>query len=122
MDTEEVPSRLGELCQFLRFYVECARRVGLLQRNIDAADPCIVHPNVRHNISTFVSDCDVHGLANFLGFLLRRANDTAGIFQFHCGHDFSLCFSESLSHLLQLELYQRPACTPPSTWSTSPVT
>jgi hypothetical protein len=46
--------------------------------------------NVRYDVSTFVSHCDVHGLATFRGFLLCRPDYAAGIFQFHCGYRFSL--------------------------------
>jgi hypothetical protein len=35
---------------------------------------------VRYDVSAFVSHCDVHGLANFPGFLLRRADYATGIF------------------------------------------
>src|ERR1700692_419456 len=80
MNTEELTSRLSMLCQFLRFNFKCARRVSLLQSDINAANPAVVHTNVRHNVSAFVSNCDVHGLANFTGFFLRRADNTAGIF------------------------------------------
>src|ERR1700730_5200020 len=89
MNAEELAPRLRMLCQFLRFDVKCARRVSLLHGDINAAKPCVVHTNVRYDISAFVSLCDVHGLANFSGFLLRRADYAAGIFQFHCGHGFS---------------------------------
>jgi hypothetical protein len=68
------------LCQFLRFNIKCARRIGFLHRNINADDPCVVHTNVRYDISSFVSHCDVHGLPNFPGFLFRRADYAAGIF------------------------------------------
>jgi len=80
MNAEELASRLRMLRQFLRFDIECARRVSLLHRDIDAADPCVVHTNVRYDVSAFVSHCDVHGLANFRGFLLRRADYAAGVF------------------------------------------
>src|SRR6185295_4994676 len=89
MDAEELASRLRMLCQFLRFNVKCARRESLLQRDINAANPSVVHTYVRDEVSAFVSHCDVHGLANFTGFLLRRADYAAGIFQFHCGHGLS---------------------------------
>src|SRR6202163_3495220 len=89
MDTEELTSRLRMLCQFPRFNFKCARRVSLLQSDINTANPCVVHTNVRYDVSTFVSHCDVHGLADFRGFLLCRADYAAGIFQFHCGHGFS---------------------------------
>src|SRR5437016_659507 len=60
MNAEELAPRLRMLCQFLRFNVKCARRVSLLHRDINAANPCAVHTNVRYDVSTFVSHCDVH--------------------------------------------------------------
>jgi len=68
------------LCQVFRFDIECARRVSLLQSDINAANPAVVHANVGYDVSAFVSHRDVHGLANFTGFLLRRADDATGIF------------------------------------------
>src|SRR5260370_25737109 len=89
MNAEELAARLRMLGQFFRFNVECARRVSLLHGNINADNPCVVHTNVRYDVSAFVIHCDVHGLGNFPGFLLRRADYAEGIFQFHCGHGFS---------------------------------
>src|SRR6266446_9641474 len=34
------------LCQIYGFTIECARRVGLLHRNVAAANPGVIHPNV----------------------------------------------------------------------------
>src|ERR1700674_5351640 len=102
MNAEELTSRLRMLCQFLRFNVKCARRVSLLQSDINAANPCVVHTNVRYDVSAFVSHCDVHGLANFTGLLLRRADYAAGIFQFHCGHGFSLFMSYAPAQIVEL--------------------
>src|SRR3984893_5793228 len=102
MNAEELASRLRMLCQFLRFNVKCARRVSLLHRDINAANPCVVHTNVRYDISAFVSHCDVHGLANVSGFLLRRADYAAGIFQFHSGHGFSLFMCYATAQIVEL--------------------
>src|SRR6266851_4098545 len=41
MNAEELAPRLRMLCQFLRFNVKCARRVSLLHRDINAANPCV---------------------------------------------------------------------------------
>jgi len=67
------------LCQFFRFDVECARRVSLLQSDINAADPAVVHANVGYDVSAFIGYCDIHGLANFTAFfsaalITRRAS------------------------------------------------
>src|SRR6266404_4110542 len=79
MNAEELASRLRMLCQFLRFNVKCARRVSLLHRDINAANPCVVHTNVRYDISAFVSHCDVHGWPISVAFfsaalIMRRAS------------------------------------------------
>src|SRR5258705_10550723 len=83
MDAEELASRLGMLCQLLRFDLESPRRVGLLHGDIDAANPGIVHANVRYDVSAIVGHRDIHGLAKFLRLLLRRAVDSAGILHFY---------------------------------------
>src|ERR1700674_4099 len=102
MNAEELATRLRMLCQFFRFNVECAGGVTLLHGNINAANPCVVHTNVRDDVSAFVSHCDVHGLANFPSFLLRRADYAAGIFQFHCGHGFSLFMRYATAQIVEL--------------------
>jgi hypothetical protein len=79
MNAEELVARLRKLCQVFRLDVERARRVRFLHRDTDAANPCVVHTNVRYDVSTFVSHRDIHGLANLPGFILRRA-DASGIF------------------------------------------
>src|SRR5882724_9374776 len=79
MNAEELAARLRMLCQFLRLNVKCPRRVSLLHRDINTANPGVIHTNVRYDVSAFVSHCDVHGLADFRGFLLRRADYAAGI-------------------------------------------
>src|SRR5260370_19525731 len=86
MNAEELAARLRMLRQLLRFDIKCTRRVSLLHPDIDAAAPCVVHTNVRYDVSTFVSHCDVHGLSNFRGFLLCRAYYAPGVFQFNFGH------------------------------------
>src|SRR5258705_13261822 len=50
IETKELAARLRMLCQFFRFNVECARRVSLLHGNINAANPCVVHTNVRNDV------------------------------------------------------------------------
>jgi len=43
MNAEELASRLRMLCQFISFQCQCARRVSLLHRDINAANPRVVH-------------------------------------------------------------------------------
>jgi len=66
MDAEELPAGLRMRGQVFGD-VEGPRRVRLLDRNIDAPDPRIVHADVRDEIAAGVSDRDVHGLADFRG-------------------------------------------------------
>src|SRR5258708_1586849 len=77
MNAEELASRLRMLCQFLRFNVKCARRVSLLHRDINAANPCVVHTNVRYDVSAFVSHCDVHGLPLFMCYATAQIVELA---------------------------------------------
>src|SRR5437870_13661054 len=64
------------LGQFFRFDVECARRVSLLQSDINAADPAVVHANVGYDVSAFIGYCDIQGwpisLAFFSAALITR--------------------------------------------------
>jgi hypothetical protein len=53
---------------------------------ISAANPCAVHANVGHDVAAFVGHGDIHGLADFLGFLFTRGDDPARVFQFYGGH------------------------------------
>src|SRR5262249_61828541 len=71
------------LRQFFRFNVERTRCVGFLHRNINAADPGVVHADVGYDVSTLVSNGNVHRLANFLGFLLRCGDHASSIFKCH---------------------------------------
>src|SRR5215469_4487005 len=110
MNAEELTSRLRMLCQVLRFNIKCPRRVSLLHRDIDAANPRVVHTNVRYDVSAFVSHCDVHGrpisLAFFSAALITRrasSNFTAdmsppslGAWRFFPSHlTRILCFTSS---------------------------
>src|SRR5213080_610404 len=73
MNAEELASRLRMLCQICGFDIECARRVSLLHRDINAANPGVVHTNVGDYVSAFVSHRDVHWLPNFPGFFFSAA-------------------------------------------------
>src|SRR6266481_715710 len=96
MNAEELASRLRMLCQFLRFNVKCARRVSLLHGDINAANPCVVHTHVRYDFSAFVNHRDVHGLANFPGFLLRRADYAAASSNFTAVMASPYCYGLSI--------------------------
>src|SRR6476660_6151627 len=62
------------LCQIYGFDIECARRVSLLHRDIDADDPGVIHANVGDYVSALVSHRDIHWLANFPGEEDRACN------------------------------------------------
>ena len=53
--------------------------VGLLDRDVDAADPRVVHADVRDEIATGVGDGDVHGLADLGGLLLSGGDHSLGV-------------------------------------------
>jgi hypothetical protein len=61
--------------------VECARGVGFLLGNIDTADPCSVHADVRHQVAAFVGHRNVHGLSDFRSLLFRRGDYASCICQ-----------------------------------------
>src|SRR5258705_3075250 len=67
------------LCQICGFDIECARRVSLLQRDINAANPGVIHTNVGDYVSAFVGNRDIHWLPISLAFfsaalITRRAS------------------------------------------------
>src|SRR5450755_4432869 len=86
VNAEELSAGLRMYSEVFGRDVEGARRVGLLLRNIDAADPSPVHAHMGHDVAALVSHCDVHGLSNFLRLLLGGRNHATRIFQFHCRH------------------------------------
>ena len=49
--------------------------VGLLDRDVDAAEPGPVHADVGDEVAAGVGDRDVHGLSDLRGLLLRRGDD-----------------------------------------------
>src|SRR5690349_12968817 len=89
MNAEELASRLRMLCQIHGLNIKCSRRVSLLHRDVNAANPGVIHTNVGYYVSTLVSHRDIHWLANFQGFLLCGADHAPGIFQLYCGHKTS---------------------------------
>ena len=46
---------------------------GLLDRDVDAAEPRVVHAHVGDEVAAGVGDGDVHGLTDLGGLLLRAA-------------------------------------------------
>jgi hypothetical protein len=49
-----------------------ACRECLFDRDIDAADPCLIHAHMGDEIAAAIRDRDIHGLTQFLSFPLRR--------------------------------------------------
>ena len=85
MDAEELTAGLGIFREILGADVEGACRECLLDRNIDTADPCLIHAHMGDEVAAAIRDRDIHGLSQFLRLPLRRGNDPACIFQ--CDHN-----------------------------------
>src|SRR5579859_313390 len=64
--------------------VEGSRGVGLLDRNVDAADPCAIHAGVGDEVTACVGYGDVHGLANLCGLYFSGLDNALCVFQ--CDH------------------------------------
>src|ERR1019366_805457 len=86
MDAEKLSARLRVRRQVFGRDVEGARGVGLLLRNIDAADPGAVHADVGHEVAALIGHRDVHGLPHFSSLLLGRRKHAAPVSQFPCRH------------------------------------
>ena len=97
MDAKKLSASLAVGGEVFRADIERPRRVGLLDGDIDASQPRAVHANMGDQVATRIGDSDVHGLADFLGFLFCRCNNSARIFQMN--HLFSPCASSSLRTL-----------------------
>src|SRR5262249_10516804 len=87
---EEIAAGLSIFREVSRFDFKGARGVSLVDRDLNAADPGIIHAHVGHHVSPTISHGDIHGLTNFPGLLLRRVNHAARVFQRHCRHNVLL--------------------------------
>src|SRR5262245_27206129 len=83
MNSEELAARLAVRRQIFRRDIESARGPCFLDRNIDAADPGSVHPNVSHQISTGIGHRDIHRLADLSGLLFRCGDNSTRIIKSH---------------------------------------
>src|SRR5690606_26493166 len=92
LDAEELLGRLRVVAQILRRDVEGLRGPGLVDRDVDAADPSAVLADVRDEVAAGVDDGDVHGLADLGGLLLGGGDDATCVFEVDGGHDFSLMY------------------------------
>jgi hypothetical protein len=68
VDPKELPAGLTIFGELRGFYIEGARRERLVDRNIEAADPGAVHPDMAHQIPAGIDDGDVHRLTDFVRF------------------------------------------------------
>jgi len=71
--------RLAVLGEVLGRDVKRPRGVRLLDRDVDRADPRVVHADVGDEVAAGVGDGDVHGLTDGSGFLLSGGDDAAGV-------------------------------------------
>jgi hypothetical protein len=89
MNAEELVSGLAVLGQIFGRDIERARGPRLVDRDIDAPDPRLIHANVRDKIAAGIDYGDVHGLADFFGLFLGGRNDSACVLKGN--HRFSIC-------------------------------
>src|SRR5262245_51341637 len=75
MDAEKLLPRLAVLRKILCRDIEGPCSPGFIDRDVDAADPGVIHPDVGHEVATAVHDGDVHGLADFDRLLLGGGNN-----------------------------------------------
>src|SRR6185437_9974697 len=81
MDAEKLSARLAMGCEVFRTDIERPRCVSLLDRDIDASQPCAIHANMSDQVAARVRDRDVHRLTDFFGFVFCRSNNPSRIFQ-----------------------------------------
>jgi len=79
VNTEELIAGLRVRSEIFGGDVEGSGGPGFFDRDIDGADPGVVHADVGDEVATDVSDGDVHGLADLGGFLFGCGNDAAGV-------------------------------------------
>jgi hypothetical protein len=77
VDAEELAAGLRVWCEVFGGDVKGAGGPCLLDGDVDGADPCIVHADVRDEVSAGVGYGDVHGLADFSGFFFCGGDDAA---------------------------------------------
>src|SRR6185312_808094 len=75
MNPVELTPGLGGRSQIPRSDVEGTRGEGLVDGNIDAAEPSSIHADVRYQMSAGISDGDVHRLTDCCGFALSGGDD-----------------------------------------------
>src|ERR1700743_2471254 len=79
VNAEELSAGLRVGRQIFRRNVEGAGCVCLLDGDVDAAQPGVVHTHVRDEVSTLVRDRNVHRLADLFSPLFSGCNNFLGI-------------------------------------------
>jgi hypothetical protein len=79
IDAEELAAGLGVGGEVFGGGVEGAGGVGLLDRDVDAAEPGAVHADVGDEVAAGVGDGDVHGLTDCGGLGFGGGDDAAGV-------------------------------------------
>jgi hypothetical protein len=79
VDAEELVAGLGVGGEIFGGDIEGAGCPGLFDGDVDGAEPGVVHADVRDEVAAGVGYGDVHGLANFDGFLFGCGDDAAGV-------------------------------------------
>ena len=86
VDAVELLTRLGGLGQVRRRDVKRPSGEGLVDRDVDTAPPCAVHPHVRDKVATLVDNGDIAGLAEFGRLRLTGLDDATRVGQGHGRH------------------------------------
>src|SRR5665213_1298471 len=79
VDAEELVAGLGVFAECLGFDVEGARGPGLLDGDVDGAEPGVGHALECEQVAAFVDYGDVHGLADFFGLGGGCRDDAASV-------------------------------------------
>ncbi len=74
VDSKELASGLAVLSQVLGGNIERPGRPCLVDRNVHAPDPCIIHTDVGDKVTPAVHDRNIHRLPDFARLLFRGAN------------------------------------------------
>jgi hypothetical protein len=79
VNPEELTAGLAVFREILGRNVEGAGGPGLVDRDVDAANPSFIHSHVGDQIAARIHHGDVHGLSNFLRLFLSGGNDSASV-------------------------------------------
>ena len=82
VNAEELIARLAVFSEFLGRDVEGARGECFVDRNINRADPGVVHADMSDQVGPLVDDGDVHRLADFRCFFFGGGDNAAGVGEF----------------------------------------